>query len=94
MSSGTDAAGGGHAHTGLMIYQGRQLAEEVITTLCSLQTFTGVVSTTTRSIDMATATLVATPVDFMKTDDPWFRGVEMVYGPDGCGFPAGLVGYR
>ena len=32
--------------------------------------------------------------DFLKANDPWFRGLELKYGPDGGGLPDRLVRYR
>ncbi len=82
LSSGTDAAGGGHAHTGLMIYQGGTWPKKYHNALFTAN-FHG------RRLNMDTihregnSYVGKHAADFMKTDDPWFRGVEMIYGPDG-----------
>ena len=78
----TSAAGGGHAHIGLMIYQGDNWPEEYrnrIYTLnlhglrinCDIPVREGAGYTAGRGPDMC----------FVK--DPWFRGMDLITGPDG-----------
>ena len=82
MSGGTDAAGGGHAHTGLMIYQGNNWPAEFDNALVTAN-FHG------RRLNVDTVHREGNSYvgrhspDILKTTDPWFRGVEMIYGPDG-----------
>ena len=82
LSSGTDAAGGGHAHSGLMIYQGNnwpaKYRDELMTT-----NFHG------RRINVDSlhregcGYVARHEPDIFETTDPWFRGVELLCGPDG-----------
>lgn len=78
----TDAAGGGHAHCGMMIYQGTNWPEEyrgdVFT--CNLHGLRINRDDLTRH----DAGFVAShQSDFAKTEDLWFRGVDLAHGPDG-----------
>ncbi|MGI9519996.1 MAG: PVC-type heme-binding CxxCH protein [Pirellulaceae bacterium] len=82
LSPGTDAAGGGHAHTGLMIYQGNQWPEQYHNTLFTAN-FHGRRLNNDTIHREGNSYVGHHGADFMKTDDPWFRGVEMIYGPDG-----------
>ncbi len=84
MSDGTDDAGGGHVHTGLMIYQGNNWPAEYDNALVTAN-FHG------RRLNVDTVHREGNSyvghhgADILKTTDPWFlfRGVEMIYGPDG-----------
>lgn len=78
----TDTLGGGHAHVGMMIYQGTNFPKE----------YRGKVFTTNLhghrvNIDRlereGSGYVGKHEPDFMKTDDPWFRATEIQYGPDG-----------
>ncbi len=82
LSPGTDAAGGGHAHTGLMIYQGRQWPRQYHNTLFTAN-FHGRRLNNDTIHREGNSYVGRHAADFMKTRDPWFRGVEMIYGPDG-----------
>ena len=85
MSDATDLAGGGHAHTGLMIYQGNNWPREYHNSLFT-SNFHG------RRLNMdsihrqGNSYVAHHGSDFMKTTDPWFRGIESVCGPDGAVF--------
>jgi putative heme-binding domain-containing protein len=77
-----DALGGGHAHIGMMIYQGTNFPPE----------YRGKVFTTNLhghrvNIDRldheGSGYVGKHEPDFMKTDDPWFRATEIQQGPDG-----------
>jgi len=82
MSDGTDLAGGGHAHTGLMIYQGNNWPAEFANKLFTANFHGRRVNSD--SIHREGNSYVAHHgKDYFKTMDPWFRGVEMIYGPDG-----------
>lgn len=79
----TDSAGGGHAHCGMMIYLGDNWPA----------TYRGGVFTLNlhgRRINhdalerFAAGYVGRHRPDFARTDDPWFRGIELSYGPDGC----------
>ena len=82
MSDGTDKAGGGHAHTGLMIYQGNNWPKEFHNKLFTANFHGRRINSD--SIDREGNSYVSHHgPDYFKTTDPWFRGVEMIYGPDG-----------
>ncbi len=82
MSDGTDLAGGGHAHTGLMIYQGNNWPEDFHNKLFTANFHGRRINSD--SIHRHGNSFVAHHGrDYFKTGDPWFRGVEMIYGPDG-----------
>ena len=83
LSKTTDAAGGGHAHCGLMIYNGQNWPKEYHGHLftCNLH---GLRINRESLKQMSSGRLVAKhEKDFAKTDDIWFRGIELKYGPDG-----------
>jgi putative membrane-bound dehydrogenase-like protein len=82
VSGASSRAGGGHAHVGLMIYQGTNFPPA----------YRGKVFTTNLHghrvnvdrLERAGSGYVGRhEPDFMKTDDPWFRAVEIQQGPDG-----------
>lgn len=82
MSDGTDQAGGGHAHTGLMIYQGTNWPEEFQNKLFTANFHGRRINCD--SIHREGNSYVARhEPDYFKSADPWFRGIEMLYGPDG-----------
>ena len=82
ISDATDAAGGGHAHSGLMIYQGDNWPEEFRNKLFTLN-FHGK-RMNSESLHLEGNSYVAKHGrDYFKTSDPWFRGVELLSGPDG-----------
>ena len=82
LSRGTDEAGGGHAHTGLMIYQGGNWPEKYHNSLFTAN-FHGRRLNNDTIERRGNSYVGLHAADFMKTDDPWFRGVELVYGPGG-----------
>jgi putative membrane-bound dehydrogenase-like protein len=82
ISDTTSHAGGGHAHCGMMIYLGDNWPDE----------FRGNVFTFNMHglrfnrdyLERAGAGYAGKHgPDFLFSDDPWFRVVEMTYGPDG-----------
>ena len=78
----TDQAGGGHAHCGMMIYLGdnwpAKYRNEVFT--CNLH---GLRVNCDR-LERSGATYVGKhEPDFLRTTDPWFRGIELVTAADG-----------
>jgi putative membrane-bound dehydrogenase-like protein len=80
--SGADSLGGGHAHSGLMIYSGTQWPEKYRGQVFTLN-FHG-----RRINEDLLAPLDSGPVakhapDMAKFGDPWFRGIDLDYGPDG-----------
>ena len=82
MSDATDVAGGGHAHTGLMIYQGDNWPASFRNKLYTANFHGRRINS--ESIHREGNSYVAHHgADYFKTSDPWFRGIELVYGPDG-----------
>ena len=82
MTSPTDAAGGGHAHCGMMIYGADNWPEEY-----RGQVFT--LNLHGRRINRDTLSRQGAGYggrhanDLMRTRDLWFRGIDLGYGPDG-----------
>ncbi|CAN5905846.1 hypothetical protein BH11VER1_BH11VER1_07330 [soil metagenome] len=78
----TDELGGGHAHVGMMIYQGTNWPKEYRDKVFTLNLHGRRVNV--ERIEREGSGYVAKhEPDMLKTDDPWFRGVEISYGPDG-----------
>jgi putative membrane-bound dehydrogenase-like protein len=79
---GADALGGGHAHSGLMIYQGdnwpAQYRNEVF-----MINYHGRRINQDHLDPLDSAFVGRHRPDFARFGDPWFRGVELGYGPDG-----------
>ncbi len=82
VSPTTDQAGGGHAHTGLLIYQGDNWPEKYRDKLFTLN-FHG------RRINSDTLERKGSGyvghhgADFLKSSDPWFRPIDLITGNDG-----------
>ena len=82
MSSSTSEAGGGHAHTALLMYGGDNWPEQYRGTMLTIN-FHGKRLNNDR-ITRAGATYTAThEADLMSIDDPYFRGIELLLGPEG-----------
>jgi putative membrane-bound dehydrogenase-like protein len=79
---GSDNLGGGHAHTGLMIYQGDNWPAQYRGKVFTLN-FHG------RRINMenlerdGSGYVARHAPDFLTVGDPWFRGIDLIEGPDG-----------
>lgn len=82
LSEGSDAAGGGHAHSGMMIYQEDNWPEEYRHNLFTLNLHGRRVNQERLRRKGATYVGEHQP-DLFKTSDPWFRGIEICAGPDG-----------
>ena len=82
MSSGTDAAGGGHAHTGLMCYLGDNWPTQYRNQWFTANFHGRRINVDRTERDGCSYTARHEP-DIIKSTDPWFRGIEMLYGPDG-----------
>ena len=82
MSDETDRLGGGHAHCGMMIYQGDNWPDEYRGQLFTAN-FHGRRLNRESLHRQGNGYVGKHEKDFMFTDDIWFRGVEMIYGPDG-----------
>lgn len=85
LSEGTDEAGGGHAHSGMMIYQGTDWPAEYRGELFTLNFHGRRVNQ--EHLRRAGATYVGEHrPDFMESSDLWFRGIEIAQAPDGSVF--------
>jgi putative membrane-bound dehydrogenase-like protein len=82
MTNTTDAAGGGHAHCGMVILQGHPFPESLHSSVLALNFHGRRVNRDTLHRDGATYTARHAP-DFMTVADPWFRGVEIISGSAG-----------
>jgi len=82
LTPATDRAGGGHAHCGMMIYLGDNWPKEYRGDLFTLNFHGRRLNRDHLVRDGATYVGRHGP-DFFRTGDPWFRGVEVTYGPDG-----------
>ncbi len=82
VSPTTDAAGGGHAHCGMMIYQGTSWPEEYRNSVFTVNLHGHRLNRDTLEREGATYVAHHAP-DFMKIADPWFRGTELLQHPDG-----------
>lgn len=78
----TDEAGGGHAHCGMMIYQGTRWPENLRDSVFTLNLHGRRINRDV--IERHEAGFVGQHrPDFAKSGDLWFRGVELAQGPDG-----------
>ena len=82
VSPTTDAAGGGHAHCGFMIYQGGNWPKEYHNSAFTVNLHGHRLNRDTLERHGATYVAKHAP-DFIKVADPWFRGVELLQHPDG-----------
>ncbi len=82
VSPTTDAAGGGHAHCGFMIYQGGNWPSEYNGSAFTVNLHGHRLNRDTIEREGATYVAHHAP-DFIKVADPWFRGVELLQHPDG-----------
>jgi len=82
ITSKTDSLGGGHAHVGMLIYQGGTWPEEyhgaVLT--CNLH---GNRINVDKLERQGCGYVGKHAPDFMKAKDKWFRGIDLLTGPDG-----------
>ncbi|MDP1562805.1 MAG: c-type cytochrome [Pirellulaceae bacterium] len=81
MTVGTDAAGGGHAHSGLAFYQGYRWPAEYHGDVYTLNFHGRRLNRDKLKPFGATFTAEHCP-DPLKTSDPWFRGIDLFCGPD------------
>jgi putative membrane-bound dehydrogenase-like protein len=87
LSSKTSELGGGHAHVGMLIYQGghwpREYHGAVLT--CNLH---GNRINVDKLERQGCGYVGKHAPDFMQTKDKWFRGIDLLTGPDGNVFVA------
>ena len=76
-------AGGGHAHTGAMVYLGDNWPDSYRDSLltCNIHGHRVNRDTLKRS---GSGYVASHAPDFLLANDPWFRGMELRYGPDGA----------
>lgn len=87
VTDSTSEAGGGHAHIGLMIYQGDNWPAEYRDRVYTLNLHGRRLNTDL--LKRNGAGYVATHgADFCFVEDPWYRGMELITGPDGSVFIA------
>lgn len=78
----TDEAGGGHAHCGMVIVPPGLWGEQYDNSVLAINLHGQRINRD--RLVRAGATYVGThAADFMKASDPWFRGVELHFGPNG-----------
>ncbi|MGL5097808.1 MAG: PVC-type heme-binding CxxCH protein, partial [Planctomycetia bacterium] len=82
VTDGTDRAGGGHAHSGLMIYLGDDWPDEYRGDVFTLNFHGRRINRDHPERLGATYTAKHRP-DMVKFGDEWFRGLDLAYGPDG-----------
>jgi len=80
-----NSLGGGHAHIGMMIYQGTQWPEQYHNKLFTLNMH-GRRANVERLERNGSGYVGKHEPDVFLSDDPWFRGIEISTGPDGSGF--------
>lgn len=78
----TSAAGGGHAHTGLLIYQGGQWPESWNEKLLTVN-FHGRRLNVERLERDGSGYAGRHEADAFRFVDPWFRGIDLIAAPDG-----------
>ncbi len=77
--------GGGHAHIGMMIYQGDQWPEEWQNRLYTLNMH-GRRANVERLERTGSGYVGRHQADIFLSDDPWFRGIDIRTGPDGSAY--------
>ncbi|PYL01708.1 MAG: hypothetical protein DME19_00710 [Verrucomicrobia bacterium] len=81
-ATASDELGGGHAHAGLMIYQGQNWPERWRGRLFTLN-FHGRRVNQERLERSGSGYVARHEPDFLRVGDPWFRGLDLLPGPDG-----------
>lgn len=75
--------GGGHSHCGLMLYYGQNFPKEYWGKAFMCNTHGRCVNV--ERIERKGSSYVAKhEPNFLKVNTPWFRGVQLAYGPAGC----------
>jgi putative membrane-bound dehydrogenase-like protein len=82
VSPTTDQAGGGHAHVGLLIYQGHNWPDRYRGSMFTINIHGKRLNNDT--LERHGASYVGRHAkDFLQSSDPWFRGLELISGSDG-----------
>ncbi len=87
VSATTDKAGGGHAHSGLMIYQGGNWPARYHNTVFTVNLH-GRRLNNDRLERQGAGYVGKHSADFLFSDDIWFRGIDLIYGADGGAYIA------
>ncbi len=83
----TDSLGGGHAHVGMLIYQGGLWPEKYHGAVLTCNLHGNRINMDTLHREGCGYVGKHAP-DFMKAKDKWFRGIDLLTGPDGNVFVA------
>jgi len=78
----SDALGGGHAHSGLMIYMGDNWPDQYYGNIFMLN-FHGRRINQDLPERKGSGYVARHGADLVKFGDPWFQGIDLDYGPDG-----------
>jgi putative membrane-bound dehydrogenase-like protein len=78
----TDSLGGGHAHVGMLIYQGGLWPEKYHGAVLTCNLHGNRINMDTLHREGCGYVGKHAP-DFMKAKDKWFRGIDLLTGPDG-----------
>ncbi len=81
-AASSDLLGGGHAHSGLLIYQGGNWPAAYEGALLTLN-FHGRRINRERVERQGSGYTGRHAPDFGQSSDPWFRGIDLIQGPDG-----------
>ncbi len=81
-AGGSDALGGGHAHCGLMVYQGTNWPAEYRGRVFTLNLHGRRINEERIERDGSGYVARHEP-DLLSVGDPWFRGLDLITGPDG-----------
>jgi putative membrane-bound dehydrogenase-like protein len=82
VTDSTLAAGGGHAHTGLLIYQGGQWPDEWSGKVLAIN-YHGRQFNRDRLERRGSGFVGRHEPDAFRFPDPWFRGIDLIAAPDG-----------
>lgn len=82
VSPTTSQAGGGHAHSGLMIYLGNNWPPQYRNTMLTVNLH-GHRLNNDRIERKGSGYVGQHAADLCFIGDPWFRGIDLIYGPDG-----------
>ncbi len=82
LTEATSDAGGGHAHCGMMIYQGNNWPDKYRNTVFTVNLH-GLRLNNDRLERSGSGYVGKHNPDLFFCSDPWFRGIELIWGPDG-----------